>query len=86
MSEQQFTAGLRGHSLLRGKCVRERERLGGLEAWARANDYGKRWAVESTIGSFKNLFGENVTSKKYWNIVREVKFKWSLLNAVLTLP
>jgi len=76
----------RGHRKLRANCVYERNRLGGREAWARANCYGKRWTAESAFGSFKNLFGEYVTAKKYWNMVREVKIKFALLNMLLAVP
>lgn len=75
-----------GYTTMRSKCVRERRRLGGQEGWKRANRYGARWTVESGFSSFKNLYGESVTAKTYWNMVREVKTKFGLLNRLITMP
>jgi len=76
----------RGHRMLRSKCVRERDRLGGQDAWSKANCYGDRWAVESAFGSFKNIFGEYVTAKTFWNMSKEVKIKFGILNMLLAVP
>jgi hypothetical protein len=72
--------------MLRAKCVRERDRLGGQEAWSRANCCGDRWAVESAFGSFKYVFGEYVTAKTFRNMSKEVKIKFGILNLLLAVP
>jgi hypothetical protein len=77
---------LRGHRMLRSKCVRERDKLGGQDAWSKANCYGDRWTVESAFGSFKNLFGEHVSAKTFWNRRKEVKIKFGILNMLLAVP
>ena len=77
---------LRGHRMLRSKCVLERHKLGGQDAWSRANCHGDRWPVESAFSWFKNTFGEHVTTKSFPNMRKEVKIKFGLLNMLLAVP
>jgi hypothetical protein len=76
----------RGHKKLRSKCVWDRNKLGCQDAWAKANCYGDRWTVESAFSSFKNIFGEYVSAKTFWNMSKEVKIKFGILNMLLAVP
>ena len=54
--------------------VREVKRKG-YEAWAKDVGFGRRWAVETAIGSFKAMFGEYVAARTFEAAQWEAGFK-----------
>lgn len=63
----------------RAKTVRHVKR-NGYEAWAREVGFGRRWAVETAIGSFKALFGEYVAARTLEAAQWEVGLKVAVYN------
>jgi IS5 family transposase len=51
----------------------------------RNHDYCKRWRVESSISSFKRMFGEHVASTKWRYMVNEMFAKARLYNMFLAV-
>nr|MDG6933671.1 transposase [Nitrososphaerota archaeon] len=47
------------------------EQLSDYDRWRKRHGYERRWRVESSISSFKRMFGEYVTSKKWKHMVNE---------------
>jgi len=48
--------------------------------WKKRTGYGLRWYSEGHFSAFKRVLGEYVFSRKYENMVKELKFKCSLMN------
>jgi len=61
------------------------EQLADYDRWKRKHDYGNRWRVESSISSFKRMFGELVTSTKWKYMVNEMFAKARLYNMFLAV-
>ena len=45
------------------------------EEWKRRVGYGRRWMAETAFSTFKRMFGEYVTARRYLNMVREMVLK-----------
>ena len=56
------------------------EQLKDPEQWKKKHSYGLRWMAESAISSLKRTFGEQISSIKWTNIVKELLFKASIYN------
>ena len=72
----------------RGCPARKRvvlEYLRDPEEWKRRVGYGRRWMAETAFSTFKRMFGEHVTARKYPNMVREMMLKASLYNLFMSL-
>ena len=63
----------------RAEVVREVKRKG-YEAWAKEVGFGRRWAVETAIGSFKAMFGEYVAARTFEAAQWEVGLKVAVYN------
>lgn len=48
--------------------------------WKEKREFGLRWYSEGHFSAFKRIMGEHVFSKKYENIVKELKFKNNIMN------
>jgi len=55
------------------------------EGWKRDHSYGRRWMAETTISSYKRMFGEHVSAKKMTNMIRELTTKANLYNLFIGL-
>ena len=77
------SSGKAGGSWSRMYATREFLEDGG--AWKKKVGYGKRWAVESVFSSLKGIFGEFVRSKRFQNMVQEMKLKAFTYNLLLNL-
>jgi len=55
------------------------------EGWKRDHNYGRRWMAETTISSYKRMFGEHVSAKKMTNMIRELTTKAHLYNLFIGL-
>lgn len=67
----------------RGCPARKRvvlEYLRDSEEWKRRVGYGRRWMAETAFSTFKRMFGEHVTARKFPNMVREMVLKARLYN------
>ena len=56
------------------------EQLKDPDQWKKKQGYGLRWMAESAISSLKRTFGEQISSIKWTNIVKELLFKASIYN------
>lgn len=56
------------------------EQLKDPDRWKKKHGYGFRWMAESAISSLKRTFGEQISSIKWMNIVKELLFKASIYN------
>nr|MDO8080353.1 IS5 family transposase [Candidatus Freyarchaeota archaeon] len=63
----------------RAEVVRQVKR-NGYKAWAREAGFGRRWAVETAIGSFKAMFGEYVAARTLEAAQWEVGLKVAVYN------
>ena len=63
----------------RAEVVR-RVRKHGLRVWKRMVGFGRRWAVETAIGSFKAMFGESVMARTVEAAQLEVGLKVAVYN------
>ena len=52
----------------------------GYKTWVEKVGFGRRWAVETAIGSFKTMFGESVTARTLQAAQREVGLKAAVYN------
>ena len=48
--------------------------------WKEKTGYGLRWYSEGHFSAFKRIMGEYVFSRKYGNIIKELKFKSNMMN------
>ena len=51
-----------------------------LKRWKRSVSYGHRWIAETVFSSIKRIFGEHVTARKFYNMVKEIFLKATLYN------
>ena len=51
--------------------------------WKKKVGYGRRWSVEIAISTFKRTLGENISSRVWCNVVREIKFKVMIYNMMI---
>jgi len=61
------------------------EYLSNPERWKKKHSYGRRWMAETTISSYKRMFGEHVSSKKMNNMIKELMTKANLYNLFIGL-
>ena len=59
----------------------EKKRL--REEWKKKAGYGKRWLVEIVFSAFKRMFGEQLYSLKWKNMVQEVRIKVAAYNMLV---
>jgi len=50
------------------------------QLWKEKTEYGLRWYSEGHFSAFKRIMGEYVFSRKYENMVKELKFKNNMMN------
>lgn len=50
------------------------------EKWRKERHHGRRWSIETVISSFKQMFGESVSARKFNMIQRELNMKVLLYN------
>lgn len=77
--EQLGLHGERGTRDIIGNYTKE-YRKSNQEKWRKTKHHGRRWAVETVISSFKQMFGESVSAKKFNMIERELNMKVILYN------
>ena len=51
--------------------------------WKKKVGYGRRWSAEIAISTFKRTLGENISSRVWCNVVREIKFKVMIYNQMI---
>ncbi|MFZ0511861.1 MAG: transposase [Candidatus Nitrosopolaris sp.] len=56
------------------------EQLKNFEKWKTKVSYGSRWVAETVFSSLKRMFGEDVSAKKFPNMVKEMTLKAPLYN------
>ncbi len=56
-----------------------------MEAWKAASGCGRRWTAETAFAAFKRLFGSDVRSLRWGNIVLEVNLEASLYNRMVSM-
>lgn len=61
------------------------EQLKDPDQWKKKHGYGFRWMAESAISSLKRTFGEQISSIRWMNIVRELLFKASIYNLFIRM-
>lgn len=61
------------------------EQLRDYDRWRKKHGYGFRWIAESTISSFKTMFGEYVMSVKWKYMVNELLLKASIYNMFISI-
>jgi len=53
--------------------------------WRKARGYGYRWMAESAFSSIKRVFGEDISSIRWRNIVNELLLKASIYNLFMAM-
>ena len=48
--------------------------------WKSMVEYGKRWLIEIIISAFKRMFGDHLHSRKWENMVQEIKLRVAQYN------
>lgn len=61
----------------------EEQKKENQKQWKRDVGYGRRWAAEIAISTFKRVLGENVSARIWCNVVREIKFKVMVYNLMI---
>ncbi len=61
------------------------QKLENRAKWKKRVGYGKRSLVETVFSMFKNLFGEHVRSRKWENIVQELRLRVATYNHLIDL-
>jgi hypothetical protein len=61
------------------------QQLKDLDKWKDSISYGYRWMTETVFSSFKRMFGEYVSARKFPNMVKELILKASLYNMFTTM-
>ncbi len=56
------------------------QQLKDLDEWKHSVSYGYRWMEETVFSSFKRMFGEYVSARKYPNMAKELMLKALLYN------
>ncbi len=57
-----------------------REREENVRYWKARKGYGRRWLIEIIISAFKRMFGDHVHSRRWENIVQEVRLRVAQYN------
>jgi hypothetical protein len=57
----------------------------GERGWSRIMGYGRRWAVETALSTYKRPYGEYCMSRKIENIERELKTKAYMYNTLINM-
>jgi hypothetical protein len=57
----------------------------GERGWSRIMGYGRRWAVETALSTYKRPYGEHTMSRKIENIERELKTKAHIYNTLINM-
>jgi hypothetical protein len=58
----------------------------GEKGWSMFMGYGRRWAVETALSTYKRPYGEHCMSRKIENIERELKMPCGLILMVRFSP
>ena len=61
----------------------EEQKKQNQKQWKKDSGYGRRWAVEIAISTFKRVLGENVSARIWCNVIREIKFKVMIYNLMI---
>ena len=61
------------------------QQLKDFNKWKDRVSYGYRWMVETVFSSFKRMFGEHVSARKFPNMAKELILKASLYNMFTTI-
>jgi len=61
------------------------QQLKDFNKWKDSVSYGYRWMVETVFSSFKRMFGEHVSARKFPNMAKELILKASLYNMFTTI-
>lgn len=69
----------------RAECVRNRNQLGGYQAWSKVVAYGMRWKAEGCFSAFKRIFGEGVRATSREGMFREIRMKMNCYNMLIAL-
>jgi IS5 family transposase len=85
---------------IKPKCVKGRIRSGKMsnkerrrvasaylkdeKSWKASVGYGMRWTSETVFSTFKRIFGECISAKKFQNMVKEIQLKVFALNYLIT--
>jgi hypothetical protein len=57
----------------------------GERGWSMFMGYGRRWAVETALSTYKRLYGEHTMSRNIENIERELKTKAYIYNMLINM-
>jgi hypothetical protein len=57
----------------------------GERGWSMFMGYGRRWAVETALSTYKRLYGEHTMSRNIENIERELKTKAYIYNTLISM-
>jgi hypothetical protein len=57
-----------------------------LKRWKRRMNYAYRWMAETAFSSIKRMFGEDLTARKFPNMVKEIFLKATLYNMFNQMP
>ena len=57
----------------------------GERGWSMFMGYGRRWAVETALSTYKRLYGEHTMSRNIENIERELKTKAYIYNTLINM-
>jgi hypothetical protein len=57
----------------------------GEKGWSMFMGYGRRWAVETALSTYKRLYGEHTMSRKIENIERDLKTKAHIYNTLINM-
>ncbi len=60
--------------------VGTREREENVRYWKARKGYGRRWLIEIIISAFKRMFGDHAHSRRWENIVQEVRLRVAQYN------
>jgi hypothetical protein len=61
------------------------QQLKDLDKWKDSVSYEYRWVTETVFSSFKRMFGEYVSARKFPNMVKELILEASLYNMFTTM-
>jgi hypothetical protein len=57
----------------------------GERRWSMFTGYGRRWAVETALSTYKRLYGEHTMFRNIENIERELKAKAYIYNTLINM-
>jgi hypothetical protein len=57
----------------------------GGRGWSMFTGYGRRWAVETALSTYKRLYGEHTMFRNIENIERELKAKAYIYNTLINM-